>query len=308
MDTLVLLRTFREVALRHNFSTAARTLDLAPATVSKYVAELEARFHLRLFHRSTRRVTLTDAGQLLLDHCAQVIDLIDRTHDAMNERAQRPSGRLNLTAPHGLTRTILVRRLADFMLQHSDVSINLNLTNRMVDLVEDGVDVAFRVGAVADNSLIVRRLLPLEMVVAATPAYWRAHGRPEHPRELATHRTLAMAPTGETPHWQFSIGGKLFDLPLHPVFCASDSSPLVPLALQGVGVLRGSRMLLGEWIDDGRLEPLFAAYSPRNLWLYAAYAQRRHPSAALRALLDFLEQQMRPTVPSVPHAVSPRLH
>ena len=293
MDTLELLRTFREVARRHSFSAAARTLDLAPATVSKYVAELETRFHLRLFNRSTRRVSLTDAGQLLLEHSGRVVDLIDKTEDAMNDRAHRPGGWLNLAAPHGLTRTVLVRRLADFMLRHPDVSVHLHLTNRLVDLAEDGIDVAFRIGAVADSRLIVRRLQQIEMVVAATPGYWHAHGRPDHPRELSTHRTLAMAPPGETPHWQFNVGGKLLDLPLRAVFTATDFSPLVPLALKGVGVVRGSRMLMGDWIEAGKLEPLFAQYSPRNLWLYAAYAQRRNPSAALRALLDFLEEQRR---------------
>ncbi|HMN21239.1 MAG TPA: LysR substrate-binding domain-containing protein [Ottowia sp.] len=297
MDTLELLRTFREVARRNSFAAAARALDLAPATVSKYVAELETRFHLRLFNRSTRHVSLTDAGQLLIEHSGLVVDLIDRAEDAMSDRAARPGGRLNLSAPHVLVQTALMRRLADFMLLHPDISINLWLTNQVADLAEDAIDLAFHVGPVAENSQIVRRLLRLEMVVAATPDYWREHGRPEHPRELVTHRTLAVAPPGETPHWHFSVGGKIVDLPLRAICTASDSSPMVPLALKGAGVIRGSRMLLGDWIALGRLEPLFGEYSPRNLWLHAAYAQRHHHSAALRALLDFLEVQMRRPAP-----------
>lgn len=293
MDTLDLLRTFREVARRNSFAAAARTLDLAPATVSKYVAELEGRFRLRLFHRSTRHVSLTDAGRLLFENSAMVVDLIDQTHDALAERAARPSGRINLTAPHGLVQTVLMRRLADFLLLYPDVAVNLRLTNRLVDLVEDGIDIAFRVGPIPENSLIVRRLMQMELVVAATPDYWREHGRPAHPRELLGHRTLAMAAPGTTPHWQFNIDGKLLDLPLRASFTSSDASPMVPLALKGVGVIRGSRLLLGDWIALGRLEPLFAEYSPRNVWLHAAYAQRRHPSAAMRAMLDFLERQLR---------------
>ena len=293
MDSLDLLRTFREVARRNSFSGAARVLDMSPANVSKYVAELETRFRLRLFHRTTRRVSLTDAGKLLYERSGPVVELIDLTEDEMLGRATHPSGRLNLTAPHGLMQTVLLRLLGEFMRRHPDVSLNLHLTNRVVDMAEDGIDVAFRVGAVTESSLIVRRLLSLEMVVAATPEYWRDHGLPTHPRELSKHRTLAMAPPGETPHWRFNVDGQLLDLPLQPAFTATDSAPLVPLALRGLGVIRGSRMLLGDWIALDELEPLFGAYSPRDLWLYAAYSHRRHNSAAMNALLAFLETEMR---------------
>ncbi|MEZ5608399.1 MAG: LysR family transcriptional regulator [Burkholderiaceae bacterium] len=292
MDSLNLLRTFREVAHHHSFAAAGRVLDLSPASVSKYVAELEARFHVRLFHRSTRCVSLTDAGQLLYLRSGSVVELFDLTEGEMLGRATHPSGRLYLTAPHVLMHTVLVRKLGQFMLRYPDVALHLTLTNRMVDMAEDGIDLAFRVGPISDSSLIVRRLLALEMVVAATPAYWHEYGHPKHPRELLNHRTLAMAPPGEPAHWQFSIDGKAIDLPLKPLFTATDAAPLVPLARDGLGVIRGSRMLLREWIDLQELEPLFGEYSPRNLWLYAAYAQRRHKCAAMDALLSFLEVEM----------------
>ena len=292
MDSLDLLRTFREVAHRNSFAAAGRVLDMSPASVSKYIAELETRFHVRLFHRSTRCVSLTDAGQLLYVRSGSVVDLFNLAEDEMLDRATRPSGRLYLTAPHVLMHTVLVRKLGEFMSLYPDVALHLTLTNRVVDMAEDGIDLAFRVGPIADSSLIVRRLLALEMVVAATPAYWREHGRPAHPRELMNHRTLAMAPPGEPAHWQFSIEGKAIDLPLKPIFTATDAAPLVPLARTGLGVIRGSRMLLREWIELQELEPLFGQYSPRNLWLYAAYTQRRHNSAAMNALLSFLEVEI----------------
>ena len=292
MDSLDLLRTFREVARRNSFAAAGRVLDLSPASVSKYVAELETRFQVRLLHRSTRNVSLTDAGHVLFERSGSVVDLFDQAKDEMLDRATRPSGGLHLTAPHGLIRTVLLRKLGEFMALYPDVSVHLTLTNRMVDMVEDGIDLALRVGPIAESSLIVRRLVPLEMVVAATPTYWREHGRPTLPSELLNHRTLAMAPPGEPAHWRFNIDGKLLDLSLQPVFTATDSAPLVPLARRGLGVIRGSRMLLRDWIDSGELEPLFGQYSPRNLWLHAAYTQRRHNSAAMNALLAFLEAEM----------------
>ncbi len=292
MDSLDLLRTFREVAHRNSFAAAGRELDMSPASVSKYVAELETRYHVRLFHRSTRQVSLTDAGQLLYARSGSVMELVDRTEDEMRGRAMHPSGTLHLTAPHGLMRTALVRMLGEFMVLYPDVSLCLTLTNRLVDMAEDGIDLAFRVGPIESSSLVVRRLLALEMIVAAAPQYWRTHGRPTHPRELLNHRTLAMALPGEPPHWGFNVDGKLLDLSMQPVFSATDSAPLIPLACRGLGVIRGSRTLLREWIDSNELEPLFGQYSPRNLWLYAAYTHRRDNSAAMRALLVFLESEM----------------
>ena len=293
MDSLDLFRAFHEAARRHSFSGAARVLDMSPANVSKCVAQLEARYGVRLFHRSTRQVSLTDAGQLLFERSGELVELIELTRQALVERAEHPTGRLTLTAPHGLMQTALPRLLGHFMRRCPDVTLQLHVSNRKLDMVENGIDVAFRVGVVEDSSLIVRRLARFVMVVAAAPAYWRAHGRPAHPRELLSHRTLAMAPHGETPHWRFVIDGQPLDLPLQPVFQATDAAPLVPLALQGMGVLRGSRLLLGELIARGALEPLFEAHSPPDVWLHAAYTHRRHPSAALRALLAFLQDTLR---------------
>lgn len=261
---------------------------MSPANVSKYVAELEARFRVRLFNRTTRQVSLTDAGQLLYERSGSVMELFELTEGELLGRATRPSGRLSLTAPHGLMQTMVVPMMGAFLSRHPDVSLHLTLTNRVVDMAEDGIDLAIRVGPIVESNLIVRRLLPLEMVVAATPDYWNAHGRPAHPSELQHHRILAMAPLGQHPHWHFSVDGKALDLSLQPLFTATDSAPMVPLALTGLGVIRGSRMLLRDWIELEELEPLFGEYSPRDLWLYAAYTQRRHNSAALNALLEYL--------------------
>lgn len=292
MDSLDLLRTFREVAHRRSFASAARALDMSPANVSKYVVELESRFRVRLFNRTTRNVSLTDAGHLLYDRSGSVVELFDTTEDELRNRAMHPSGGLNVTAPHGVTQTVLLHMLGQFMDKNPDVSVHLRLTNRVVDLVEDGVDLAFHLGAIGNSNLIVRRLLPIKLVVVATPAYWREHGRPAHPGDLSNHRVLALTPPGEHPHWRFIVDGKPFDLPLQPAFTATDSAPLVALALSGLGVTRHFYFWLRKWIALGELEPLFFENSPPDLWLYAAYAQRHNNSAALNALLAFLEAEM----------------
>lgn len=293
MDSLDLFRAFHEAARRQSFSGAARALDMSPANVSKSVAQLEARYGVRLFNRTTRQVSLTDAGQLLYERSSELVELIELTHSALLERATHPAGRLTLSAPHGMMQTALPRMLGEFMQRYPDVELHLHVSNRVVNMVEDGIDIAFRVGVVEDSSLIVRRLARFDMLVAASPDYWQAHGRPQHPNDLLAHRTLAMAPHGEAPRWRFVIDGEALELRPRPVFQATDAAPLVPLALQGLGVIRGSRMLLGELIGRGALQPYFEQYSPRNVWLHAAYTHRRHNSAALRALLAFLEDTLR---------------
>ena len=298
MDSLDLIITFREVARRGSFSAAARALDLSPASASKYVAALETRFGVRLFNRSTRKVSLTDAGQLLYERTGPVLELVQLTEGELHERATKPSGRLTVTAPPALMQTAAPTLLGRFLCLHPAVSLSLRLTNRVVDLVEEGVDVALRIGPIPDASLIVRRFRQVERSVAATPAYWQAHGRPEHPSELATHRTLAVSQHDGTPVWQFLDRGKPLSVSLQPLVEASDIMPLLTMALQDLGVVYMSTLAIAPYLESGALEAVLADSIPQDYWLYAAYTQRRHNSAALAALLAFLEEEMRPLGPN----------
>lgn len=293
MDSLDLIQTFREVAQRGSFSAAARALDMSPANVSKYVAQLEERFGVRLFHRTTRKVSLTDAGELLFERSAALLELIDMTEGELHERATKPSGRLSITAPHGLMHSQLPILIGNFMKDHPAVTVNLHVTNHVVALAEEGVDLALRIGPIEDANLIVRRLVPIEYAVAASPGYWAAHGLPQHPDDLLTHRQLAYALAGEAPRWYFHVDGKTKDIPLQPIFCATDPAPLPSLAAMGLGVVWMPRLALRPHIDSGALEPALQKYSVQGVWVYAAYAQRRHNSAALRALLEYLEVKLR---------------
>lgn len=293
MDSLDLIKTFREVALRGSFSAAARTLDMSKANVSKYVAELENRFGVRLFNRTTRAVSLTDAGQLLLERSGPLVDMIELTQDELLQRASQPSGRLRLTAMHGLVHTGLPELLAEFMARHPAVTVSLHLTNRMIDLADEGVDIALRVGPISDANLIVRKLQRVAFVVAATPVYWARHGLPTRPEELVNHDALTYSLLGSTPEWRFEVEGRKLSVPVRSRMDATDATPLVKVALQGVGAVWLPRLILQPHLDSGELQPALEAYSLQDVWLHAAYAQRRHNSAALKALLAFLEQRWR---------------
>ncbi|MGB3068954.1 MAG: LysR family transcriptional regulator [Ottowia sp.] len=291
MDSLDLLQTFREVARRGSFSAAARALDMSPANASKYVAALEKRFGVRLFNRTTRKVSLTDAGHLLYQRSGPVLELVQMTTGELQDRAHKPSGRLTVTAPHPLMQTQFPTMLSRFLVLHPAVSLNLQVTNRVVDLAEEGVDLALRVGPIPDANLIVRRFTCIERVVVATPAYWAEHGEPQHPRELSAHRTLAALQSGEAPHWPFIDGGKRFELPLQPYIETTSVAPLVTFAMHDLGVIYVARVSVAAHLASGALKSVLEDFIPQDVWLHAAYAQRRQNSAALTALVEYLEKE-----------------
>ncbi|MCK9515338.1 MAG: LysR family transcriptional regulator [Ottowia sp.] len=289
MDSLQLIQTFCEVARRSSFSATARAQGVTPATVSKAIAQLEQRFGLRLFHRTTRKVTLTDAGHLLFQRSGALLELIDLTQGELHERATHPSGRLSLTAPHDLMQTELPMLLAQYLKRHPDVSISMHVTDRVVNLVDEGIDLAFRIGAIDDANVIVKRLLPITHVAAASPQYWQRHGKPTHPAQLRDHAQLAYSLYGEAARWQFQVDGKPFELPLDPVFSVTDHTPLAALAAQGLGVIWTARRAINTYIARDELEPALEEYTPVDLWLHVAYMERRYKTAALRVLLAELQ-------------------
>lgn len=293
MDTLELIRTFREVAHRGSFSQAARILDVSRANVSKYVAELETKLGVRLLNRSTRTVSLTDAGSLLLARSTPLVEMIALTQAELQQHARRPSGRLRLTAPHGLSHTQLPALLSEFMTKYPEVHISLDLTNHVVDMVDEGIDIALRVGRISDSNLIVRKLRQVRFAVCAAAAYWQARGLPLHPKDLAGHDALTYSLNGSASEWRFEVDGQLQNVPVRSRMEASDAAPLVGVALQGLGVVCLPQLMVQPYLDSGVLQAVLQDYSPRDVWLYAAYAQRRHNSAALKALLAFLEARWR---------------
>ncbi|MET0311399.1 MAG: LysR family transcriptional regulator [Burkholderiaceae bacterium] len=290
MDTLELIRTFQEVATRGSFSMAARTLDVSKANVSKYVAELETRLGVRLLNRTTRTVSLTDAGALLLERSRPLVEMIELTRDELRHRSRMPSGRVRITAPHGLGHMELPALLARFMAKYPEVVISLDLDNHVVDLVDEGIDLALRVGRIGDSNFIVRKLRRLDFVVCATPAYWEQRGLPMHPDDLADHDALTFSLAGPAPEWRFEVEGEPLGVPVRSRMDATDAVPLVGVCLQGMGAVYIPRAMVAPLIDSGALQPALEAFTPTDVWLYAAYTQRRHNSAALKALLAFLEE------------------
>ncbi|MGO4392756.1 LysR substrate-binding domain-containing protein [Variovorax sp. M-6] len=293
MDALDLLKTFLEVANLGSFSRAAGKLGISKPSASKHVASLEARFNVRLLNRSTRSVTLTDAGRLLQQRSAPLMEMVELTQSELQAHGSQPSGRLRVAGLHGLVQTDFPSLLSEFLTLYPDVHIDLQLGNRVVDLVEEGVDVALRFGRIGDENLIVRRLQRVELTLCATPSYWAKRGMPKTPDDMRRHDVLTYSLCPGSPHLPFEVDGEPYNLPIYGRMDANDSSALIAAALAGIGAVCVPALLAQPYTERGSLVPVLKEFMPRDIWLYAAYSQRRHNSAALRALLELLEVRMR---------------
>jgi len=306
MDGLDLIKTFREVAFRRSFSRAADSLGMSKATVSRYVAELETRSGVRLLNRSTRSLSLTDAGQVLLDRSTELVAMAENTLNDLQGHGSTPRGRLRMSAPNGMIAGWMSDVIAEFIRLYPEVYVSLVFTNSEIDLIEQGIDIHLTGGRIDDMNLIVRRLVQFEMVVCASPAYWARRGIPQLPEDLARHDVLSYSLKPST-HLPFVTDGEAYDVAVHSRMEANDAVALIELALRGVGVAYVPEPLAQSHLERGALVPVLREHMPRDHWLYAAYSQRRHNSAAMRAMLDFLEQSMAqhgdpPAMPAMPPA------
>jgi len=293
MDGFNLLKTFLEVANVGSFSRAACKLGISKASASKHVATLEARFNVRLMNRSTRSVTLTDAGRLLQLRSTPLMEMVESTQSELQTHGSRPSGRLRVAGLHGLVQTDFPSLLSEFLTLYPDVHIDLQIGNRVIDLVEEGIDIALRFGRIGDENLIVRRLQRVELALCATPGYWTRRGIPATPDDMRRHDVLTYSLAPGAPHLPFEVDGVPYNLPIYGRMDANDSSTLVAAALAGIGAVCVPVQLAQPYIERGSLVTVLKEFMPRDIWLYAAYTQRRHNSAALRALLELLELRMR---------------
>ena len=298
MDSLELLRTFSEVAGSGSFSRAASQLKLSRGTVSKYIATLESRFGVRLLNRTSHAVSLTDAGVLLLERSKPMLELVEETQAELQDRALTPRGRLRISAPHGIDQTQLPALINTFLGHYPEVSISLVLTNRIVDLAEDGIDIALRFAPTANENLLVRKLVAMDLSVCAAPMYWEAHGMPVHPNELAIHNALVSTHLTPQSKWRFEVDGAPLEVLVSGRLNATEAAPLIQAALLGAGVLYLPTAMLAPYIESGRLVPALSKFVRSDMWLSAVYLQRRHSTAVQRAFLSFLEDRIKPLRPA----------
>jgi len=275
------MQIFVRVVELGGITAAANDLSIPKSTVSRQVARLEDRLGARLLDRTTRSVRPTEVGGAYFERCVRILADIEEAEAEVASQQLRPRGTLRLTGPLTFGRMYLGDMLASFMARYPEVELVVDLSDRMIDLVEEGFDVAIRVGVLPDSSLIARRLGPLRMVVAASPAYLQAHGTPQSVDELRDHEALRYAYT--PPHWSF---GPDQTVPVKGRLESNNGEVLKAAAIAGQGILFSPRFIVDDALNDGRLVTLLDGEARPRGGVYALYPHHRHLSAKVRALVD----------------------
>lgn len=280
-----------------NFSAAARLLGLTPSAVSKQIGRLETRLGARLLNRSTRRVSLTDVGREFYDRSRAILADIDDAERAVGQASDRPRGRLRVTASISFGQRQIVPMIPEFVSRYPDLRVDVVFSDHMIDMVEEGIDVAVRVSAPADSALIARRLVPDRRVICASPAYLDVHGTPGKPEELATHNALIYS-TVYSDTWRFDGPGGPRAVRMSSNFGANSGEAIRDLALGGLGIARLATFLVGPDIKAGRLVELLPDWrDPQENIIHAVYPSRRLVPPPTRAFVDYLVEQLTPVPP-----------
>ena len=282
------ISTFVEVVARGSLSAAARAEGIAPAMIGRRLDALEARLGVKLLQRTTRKLALTDEGAAFLEDCQRILGELEEAESAVPERSARASGHLLVSAPAGFGRQHVAPLLPSFLAEHREVTVNLNLNDRLVDVVGEGVDVAIRIGSPADSNLVGVKLADNQRVVVAAPSYLKRHGAPATLDELTRHNCLAISNAGSQRGWTFREHGRILTLKVGGNMVCNDGAVLHAWALEGRGLAWRSMWEVGADIEAGRLIPVLAPFAAPGNDIHAVFAQRRHLPLRIRVFVDFL--------------------
>jgi DNA-binding transcriptional LysR family regulator len=282
------ISTFVEVVAKGSLSAAARAEGIAPAMIGRRLDALEQRLGVKLLQRTTRKLALTNEGAAFLEDCQRILAELEEAENAVAERSARASGHLLISAPAGFGRQHVAPLLPSFLAEHREVTVNLNLNDRVVDVIGEGVDVAIRIASLSDSSLVGVKLVDNQRVVVASPAYLKRHGTPRTLDELAKHNCLAISSEGSQRGWSFRDGSKQLTLKVAGNMVCNDGAVLHDWALAGRGLAWRSMWEVGAEIDSGQLVTVLDQYAAPGNDIYAVFGQRRHLPLRIRAFVDFL--------------------
>ncbi|MGJ5176868.1 LysR family transcriptional regulator [Bradyrhizobium oligotrophicum] len=285
MDRIDAMQAFVTVAELNGFAPAARRLKLSPSAVTRLVAGLEEHLGVRLLQRTTRSVTLTDAGRRYLERIRRILaDLEEAERAAESERLQ-PAGRLVVSAPVGFGRLHVGPAVSAYLGRYPEVSAELRLEDRIINLVEDGIDCAVRIGHLGDSSLVARQVGHMRRIVVGAPAYFKAHGEPRTPEALATHQTIQFGPEAE---WRFVKDDSEQRIAISPRLVTNNADTAIQYAEAGGGVTRVLAYQAAEGLRAGRLKRVLAKYEPPPLPIHIVFPSSRLLSAKVRAFIDLV--------------------
>lgn len=287
VDRFTSMQAFVKAVETGSFSAAGKVLHMSAQLVGKHVNSLEERLGVRLLTRTTRTHSLTDFGQSFYARAKLILHDVEEAENLAAVALASPNGRLKINAPVSFGMHALAPVLPEFMKAYPQVNIELNLSNRAVDLIDEGYDVIFRVGRLADSGLIARVLAPYQLVLCASPDYLQAHGAPSTPDDLRHHECLGFSHTELRTHWVLEGDEGRVEVPVQSRFVSDHGEPLLCAALAGLGVMLQPVELVSDYLESGRLVELLPDYRAPTRPLHALYAPDKHMPPKLRSFLDF---------------------
>ena len=281
------MKMFVRVAEAGSFAAVAAQLDVARSVVTRQVAALEARLGSKLIARSTRRLALTAAGAVYLEKCREILTLVEEAEGDLSDARREIRGNIRLSVPLSLGVRHLTAMICDFTISHPQVSVELDFSDRRIDLIAEGMDLALRVTAGLEDTVVARRVGTCRSVVVAAPGYLARHGRPRHPRELSKHECFGYVPALRS-NWPFYIKRKLTWVRAHGRIQANNGDALLDAAIRGLGITYQPTFIAAEAVADGRVDVILQDYPPIEMGLFAIFPGGRYVPHRVRALVDFL--------------------
>lgn len=281
---------FVYVAETASFTRAAKKLNISTAHVSRRVTALEQKLNIKLLYRTTRKVSLTQEGQLFYQHCRSVLDGIEEAERVVTNLQQKPQGHIKLTAPVTYGEQKILPLINDFVQQHSAIQISAYLSNQNVDLVEQGFDLAVRLGKLADSTLIAKKLGKRKNYLCASPQYLEKYGMPHSLSELSDHNCLL----GTLDYWRFKVAGKEKTVKVKGTLRYNNGSGLTDATLKGLGIVQLPDYYVKDHISQGKLIPLLTKFQEPDDGIWAVYPHNRQLSPKIRALVDYLSEHLTP--------------
>ncbi len=292
MDLIDGMRAFSQVVASGSFTKAAERLGVSKKLVSKYVGQLEDRLGTRLLNRTTRSISLTEAGSIYHGRCVQLLDDLDEMEQTLHSNTAVPKGKLFISAPVTFGEMYLTEQLILFTEKYPEVTVDLRLNDRTVSLVDEGFDIALRIGRLENSSLIARKLAPSHMVLCASPDYLERFGMPEHPDELKDHRCIIDSNFRSGASWPFLVNGEETNKSVTGRITVNSARAALDFALKGGGITYSPTFVAGEEIVRGNLVAVLGDYISYDTNIYAVYNNNRNLAPKVRVFVDFLAAAM----------------
>lgn len=293
MDQFRLMKIYVAVADEHGFAAAARRLSMSPPAVTRAIAQLEDHLGIQLLQRSTRYVRATEAGLVYLENSRRILEDLEAANAEATGLRVRPTGLLSITAPVLFGQMFVMPTIIKYLREHPDITVNAVFLDRVVNMLEEGLDVAIRIGHLSDSAAMARKVGSVRIILCASPGYLAEHGIPKSPEDLKQHRLISSRSLNPVPEWRFQKNGKSKAFKIEPRLTVTSNGGAIEAALADFGIVRLISYQAAPYLQDGSLKTVLSEFEPPAMPVHLLHREGRLPSARVRGFIDILSSDLR---------------